>query len=139
MNSRLVKYIHLLERVQRIATKLVPSLGNLCHKQRLITLYLPTSAYSKEWGEMILVFKITKKGIVNSNYEKLYKLNTTQTRGNELKLFNQKNRLNVRRKLFSQWMVELWNKLKDDIVNCTKVLQFEKLYDCLCYERRYNF
>lgn len=85
-----------------------------------------------------MVFKIMK-GIVDLNYTNFFKLSTTKTRGHELKLFKQRNRLNVRRNFFSQRIVKSWNELPEEIVNCTTVLHFEKLYDSFHCEHKYNF
>ena len=134
----LVKDIRSLESVQRRATKLVPSLRNLSYKDRLIALDLPTLAYRRKRGDMIMVFKIMK-GIVDLHYTTFFKLSTNNTRGHELKLFKQRSRLNVRRNFFSQRIVESWNALPEQIVNCTTVLHFEKLYDRFHCERKYNF
>ena len=85
-----------------------------------------------------MVFKIMK-GIVALNYTTFFKLSTNNTRGHELKLFKQRSRLNVRRNFFSQRVVESWNALPEEIVNCTTVLHFEKLYDSFHCECKYNF
>ena len=85
-----------------------------------------------------MVFKVMK-GIVDLNYATFFKLSTNNTRGHELKLFKQRNRLNVRRNFFSQRIVESWNVLPEEIVNCATVMHFEKLYDSLHCERKYNF
>ena len=134
----LVKDIRSLESVQRRATKLVPSLRNLSYKERLIALDLPTLAYRRKRGDMIMVFKIMK-GIVDLNYTTFFKLSTKNTRGHELKLFKQRSRLNVKGNFFSQRIVESWNALPEEIVNCTTVLHFEKFYDSFHCERKYNF
>ena len=92
----LVKHIRSLESVQGRATKLVPSLR---YKERLIALDLPTLAYRRKRGDMIMDSKIMK-GIVDLNYTTFFKLGTNNTRGHELKLFKQRSRLNVRRNFF---------------------------------------
>ena len=121
-----------------IATKLVPSLRNLSYKECLIALNLPTLVYRRKRGDIIMVLKIMK-GIVDLNYTTFFKLSTNNTRGHELKLFKQRSRLNVRRNFFSQRIVESWNALPEEIVSCTTVLHFEKLYDSFHCERKYNF
>ena len=85
-----------------------------------------------------MFFKVMK-GIVDLNYTTFFKLSTNNTRGHELKLFKQRSRLNVRRNFFSQRIVESWNALPEEIVNCTTVLHFEKLYDSFHFECKYNF
>jgi len=48
----------LLERVQRRATKLVPSLKDLPYAERLSHLQLPSLWYRRKQGDMILVYQI---------------------------------------------------------------------------------
>ena len=134
----LVEDIHSLESVQRRATKLVQSLRNLSYKERLMALNLPTLTYRRKRGDMIMVFKIMK-GIVDLNYTTFFKLNANNTRGHKLKLFKQRSQLNVRRNFFSQRIVESWNELPKEIVNCTTVLDFEKLYDRFHGDHKYDF
>lgn len=134
----LAKDIRSLESVQRRATKLVPSLRNLTYKERLIALDLPTLAYRRTRGDLIMVYKILK-GMVDLNYTHFFKLSTTKTRGHELKLFKQRNRLNVRQKFFSQRIVDSWNKLPEYIVSSSTIINFEKLYDSFHYGSKFNF
>ena len=49
-----------IEKVQRRATKLIPSLRNLCHEDRLRKLKLPSLWHRRRRGDMIQVYKITR-------------------------------------------------------------------------------
>ena len=54
----LVKYIKAIERVQRRATKMIPTIKDLSYSERLKKLKLPTLAYRRARGDMIEVYKI---------------------------------------------------------------------------------
>ena len=54
----LVKYIKAIESVQRRATKMIPTIKDLPHSERLKKLKLPTLAYRRACGDMIEVYKI---------------------------------------------------------------------------------
>ncbi len=57
-NPHKIKYIEALEKVQRRATKIIPSLGHLKYEQRLRELKLPTLVYRRMRGDMIETYKI---------------------------------------------------------------------------------
>lgn len=46
-----------LENVQRRATKMIPLFRNMCYRERLAKLKIPTLAHRRRRGEMIDVFK----------------------------------------------------------------------------------
>ena len=50
----------MLERIQRAATKMVPSLRNLSYEKRFFRLKLPTFAKRKERGDFIAVCRASK-------------------------------------------------------------------------------
>lgn len=53
-----IKDIRGLERIQRAATKLVPSLQDLSYEQRLSRLNLPTLEQRRERGYLIAVYRM---------------------------------------------------------------------------------
>ncbi len=53
----LKKHIEKLEKVQRAATRWVPSLRDLSYEERLKTLQLPTLTERRERGDMIMLYK----------------------------------------------------------------------------------
>ena len=81
-------------------------------------------SFVKKAGPFFCVFKIMK-GIVDLNYTTFFKLSTNNTRGHELKILKQKSRLNVGENFFSQRIVEAWNELPEETVNCTTVLHLK--------------
>ena len=81
-----LKHIDALEAVQRRATKILPSLKNLCYAERLRKLSLPTLTYRRIRGDMIELYKIMH-GIYSSDACPKLELNCLyKTRGHSYKL-----------------------------------------------------
>ena len=103
-----------IEKVQRRATKMIPHLRNIPYEERLRKLELPSMFYRRMRGDIIEAWKYIH-GVymtdcpLTRNYD-------TRTRGNQLKLKKQYARLSLRRNLFTNRVVDLWNHLPNDIV-----------------------
>lgn len=129
-SPHLVKDIKCLERVQRSATKLVPSLMKHSYEERLQTLGLTTLQRRRERGDMIEVYKlltgrekIEKKQffhLADSNY---------RLRGHSLKLRQERSRLDIRKYSFSQRVVKMWNSLPQNVVDAETVNGFKNALD----------
>jgi hypothetical protein len=93
----LKRHITQLERVQRRATKLVPTLRDLPYPERLRRLLLPTLAYRRLRGDMIETFKILH-GIYDQRATAgLLSLSVNaRTRGHPFKLKTQPSHRNQR-------------------------------------------
>ena len=121
--------INQLERVQRRATKLVPTLRN---PERLRQLRLPTLAYRRLRGDMIETFKITH-GIYDSAATQglLQYMYTphTRTRGHPFKLHKPICSRNIRLHSFTHRVINHWNNLSWSVVSATTTLQFEQRLD----------
>ena len=138
-NPHLVKQIKSIESVQRRATKLVPIIKQLSYKDRLTALKLPTLEYRRKRGDMILTYKILKNH-VDTNPSLFFKMNNcSRTRGQELKLFKSRSCLDVRKYVFSNRIVEDWNKLPNNVIQSPSVKEFEKRYDACNYANMYIF
>ena len=82
-----------VEKVQRRATCLLPSLRDKPYKERLAALQPPSLAHRCHRGDMILLYKIINN-YFNSDFSTLYTYSdTTITRGYQLKLFKCHSRL----------------------------------------------
>ena len=127
-NPSLIKDIELLEQVQHRATKPIPEISHLTYHERLKQLHLTTLELRRHRGDLIEVFKILK-GKEGIQWDSLFTMNTTVTRGNSLQLNKQRNRLNVRRNFFSQRVINAWNQLPDDIVKKDTVNGFKNAID----------
>ncbi|XP_014675320.1 PREDICTED: uncharacterized protein LOC106815379 [Priapulus caudatus] len=122
------KDMDLLEKVQRRATKLVHSIRNLEYERRLEILGLYSLEQRRERGDLIETYKIlTDKENINSN--QFFTLATGTTRGNPLKLFKNRSRLQLRQHFFSQRVVNAWNALPTFVVEAKTVNCFKNKLD----------
>ena len=114
-----------VEKIQRRATKLVPSLQSLPYEERLSRLKLPSLMHRRRRGDMIQVFKIMsgmdriKPGVF------FHQPIHTGTRGHSQKIHKKRFRLDVRGSFFSQRIVGDWNSLPENVImsdtlNCFK-------------------
>ena len=120
-----------VERVQRRATRLIPSLRGLPYEERLERLNLPSLSHRRRRGDMIQCFKILK-GIDRIDPEKLFQRATMEsTRGHHMKLFKTRAKSELRRAAFSVRVVDDWNSLPTHVVNAETVNQFKSRIDKL--------
>jgi len=118
-----------IEKVQKIATKLIISLKHLPYTEILKQLMLPTVKYRSLRGDMIKVFKI-----VNNFYhlQAAVKLNFntfSTTRGNKYKLQKSSCHYNIRKYSFSSRVVNMWNSLPNDMVETDTINTFKNCLD----------
>lgn len=126
----LLKYVDLIERVQRRATKLIPGYENLTYEERLRRTKLPSLTYRRLRGDMIETYKIGKNIYDPRVADNI--LTYTEydgTRGNSEKLFHKRCNLNVRKNVFSIRVAKLWNRLPQSVINATSIKMFEHRYD----------
>lgn len=122
--------IRKIERVQRRATKLIPSIKNLSYEDRLRRLKLPTLAFRRIRGDMIEAHKIiTGKYGENYNITLLQTNKDVNTRGNRYKLYQRQSRLDIRKYFFSNRIVAVWNSLPDYVVKGDSTLLFKSRLD----------
>ena len=82
-----------VEKVQRQATRLLPSLHDKSYTERLSILSLPSLLYRHQRGDLIFLYKILNN-YFSSDFTNLYTYSTTTTtRGHQFKLFKQHSRL----------------------------------------------
>ena len=153
-----IEQIKQVERVQRLATKMIPGLKGLSYAQRLTKLKLPTLLYRRVRGDLIETFKILNvDDVVNENipiddesvddddnksktgkYDPqtvkfLRKWRDVATRvspkNNSLALFPQQAKSGVRQNSFSVRVVNWWNELTDYEVLSPNVNTFKNRLD----------
>jgi len=113
-----------MEKVQKIATKLIISLKTLPYKERLRRLKLPTLKYRRLREDMIEVFKI-----INNMYSTVsvpvlpFAPSSSVTRGNSFKLLNQRfyHIYDIRKYSFIPRIINTWNSLPDFVVNVDSI------------------
>ena len=129
----LAKDIDMLEKVQKRATKLVPSLRNLSYEERLKELKLYSLSDRRLRGDLILMYRIITKDIkINTNQLFTMEKNS-KTRGHAFKVHvDNKSNSDIRRNYFTERVVQPWNNLPNNIVNSTTVKHFKAQYDKWC-------
>ena len=129
------KYIKLLERVQRRATKLVPELRELEYPERLRRLGLTTLEERRVRGDMIQTYKfITRKEDIDPSV--FFQMARPRPGTNNRKIFIQRNKLDVRKKFYSQRSGPVWNELDNRVIEVRKTGTFKKNYDKWCSRQR---
>ena len=124
-------YIDLIEGVQRRATKLVPGLRRKTYDERLKKLGLTRLVERIFRGDMIKTFKIlTKK--VDVKARTFFQMRSERGdpelfRGK--KLFKKRSQKLPRRNVFSQRVVNPWNKLTREEVQSLKTSSFKSHFD----------
>jgi len=117
------KDIKLIEGVQRRATKLVHGLENLTYDDRLKELGLTRLDKRRLRNDLIETFKI-----INGNYDIdtdiFFELDERGRRGHSKKLFK-RCRLDVRKFVYGNRVVDKWNCLSDSCVNCNTLNSFK--------------
>ena len=117
-----------VERVQRRASKLVPSLKHLPYEERLERLGLPSLSYRRRRGDMIALFKIITDRATGSQF---FNVESTggRTRGHNFKLKKSHAKRDVRRHRFSQRVINDWNGLPAHVVTSVSTTAFKKALD----------
>jgi hypothetical protein len=129
-SPHLKKDIQCLEKVQRSATRLVPSLRKLTYEERLRRLGLTTLEKRRQRGDLIEAFKImTGKEQVDS--EQFFQKSNTghNLRGHSMKIVMKRCRTDTRKFFFSQRVVQHWNGLPQQVVDATSVNSFKNRLD----------
>ena len=128
-SPNLIKDINKLERVQRRATKMIPSLRNLPYEERLKKLNMFSLQKRRLRGDLIEVFKILNK-FDNVRYDKMFEIqNDTATRNNGMKLKGKRCNTNIGKNYFNIRVVEHWNKLPAIVVSAKTIDTFKARLD----------
>ena len=118
----LKKDIDLLEGVQRRATQIILGWDKRCYQERLDLCNLQTLEVRGLRGDLIQVFKLLK-GLDNVSFNFLCVIDSNNSRrGHILKLLK---RLDIRLHSFSHRVVNYWNKLPVEVVNCQSLDAFK--------------
>ena len=123
------KDIDMLEKTQMRATKLIPGLRNLRYEERLKECGLKTLETRRLRGGQIEVFNILN-GYENIDYNIFFEIKESKiTRGHNFTLVKKQSRLDVRKFLFSQRTINVWNELSTDCVHASSVNMFKNRID----------
>ena len=123
------KDIDKLERIQRRVTKMIPRLRNKPYEERLKELNLFNLTKRRLRGDLIQVFKMFK-GHDNLDINKYFTLDQSNfTRNNGYKLIGQPFVSFESKHFFFNRVVNVWNQLPREIVNCSTILTFKNRLD----------
>ena len=107
----LKKDIPSIEKVQRKVTNMVPSISALTYEERLISL-----ENRRPRADLLEVFKMLK-GFVKVNPAAHFSMSDRRSRGHTLKLQKPSARLDIRKYVFSNRVIDAWNALPGNMVN----------------------
>jgi len=130
LSPHMQKDIHIFEKIQRSATKIVHRVKHLCYEVRLDRLGLTTLFVRQKRGDLIETYKIlTEKE--NIEKEQFFELtnNGYFLRGHTMKLVVSRPRLDIRKYFFSQRVVAEWNRLPEQVVTAPSVNTFKNWLD----------
>lgn len=125
--------IKLLEGVQRRALKMIYGFSNINYAERLNKAGLITLEKRRVRGDLIHMFKMSRNLI---SFNRIFLVNSRPTvslRGNHLKIFKSRCKLNIRKNFFNQRVVNYWNKLPDSIVCSNNLNLFKNSLDRIEY------
>lgn len=122
------KHIKKLERIQRAATKMTPSLTDLSYEERLERLGLATLEERRRRGDLITLYKYMK-GIEWTDRENLLVKDEGERRGHGKKLKKTRCRKDVKKYSFPYRCVDEWNRLDREIVEAVSIQSFKEKLD----------
>jgi hypothetical protein len=123
-----VKDIALIEGVQKRATYMISGLHDVSYENRLRNLKLTTLETRRLRGDLIEVFKIVK-GFVNVPADFFFTFNNNRTRGHMYKLHKKRFNTDIGKYVFSNRVVDVWNRLPNAVVSCITVTSFKCMLD----------
>jgi hypothetical protein len=118
--------IKLLERVQARSTKAVFGLRELSYEERMRSLGIQSLATRRIRSDLIMTYKITH-GAVKVPMDSVFSYSGSFTRGNSLKLKPVLwPKRDVRKYFFGNRVINMWNKLPDEVVTAPTLAQFKR-------------
>ena len=116
--------IDVLEKVQRRATKLIPSISTQPYEARLAKLNLHLLYCRRQRGDLIEVYKILNRHYLTNPQDVFAISSKSITRGHSMKLFKQRAVTTTRLYFFSFRVINHWNKLPQEIISATSQSAF---------------
>ncbi|KAL7631154.1 UNVERIFIED_CONTAM: hypothetical protein RMT77_018543 [Armadillidium vulgare] len=123
------KDIDMLEKVQRRATRMIAGFENKSYEERLKELGMFSVERRFLRGDMIQVYKIFASDN-NTEIEKYFIVDCGRvTRGHDKKIKKKPCHLDLRKYSFSNRVVNFWNDLPQEIVDCDSLVKFKRGLD----------
>ena len=123
------KDIDLLEKVQKLATRMIISDRDLTYGETLKNLGLTTLETKRLCGDLIEVFKMFKR-LDDVKPTDLFTMSSTGLRGHKYKLYKPQAHLDIRKNFFSVRVIDEWNRLPETLLRCSTLSIFKKRLDC---------
>ena len=117
---------------------MVGPLKQMEYGDRLRALKLPSLKYRQIRGDLIQTYKILHK-VDNVNPENFFHLSDNKTRGDDLKVFKEFAKNDIRRNFLSYRINNLWNSLSTNTKMSINVLTFKVSVDSELSHLRYEF
>ena len=125
-----------VEKVQRRATKLVKTIKDLTYEERLRHLNLPSLKHRRRRGDMIFAYKIFSERI-GLEKKDLFTMSQSSARGHDQKVIKRKATKLCRINVFSNRIIEDWNKLPQKVVSAASINSFKNSLDELWKEETF--
>ena len=114
---------------QQRATRLVPGIGHLSYIDQLRTLNIPSLAYQRKRGDMLLLYQMFQGHIDLSISDFFALARYSSTRGHSRKIFKSRFSCRARSNFFSTCVISDWNSLPDYIINAPSISSFKEQLD----------
>jgi len=115
---------------------LLSTIKDITYEKRLQLMNLPSLVYRRYCGDMIEVYKFTH-GIYISGDNLLPRALKSVVTGHEYKLKKRHCHTQLRANFFSYRVVNLWNRLPEDVISASSVnmfkLRLDKYWANYCY------
>jgi hypothetical protein len=127
-----------LERVQRLATRLIPSLRGLNYQERCRKLNLFTLDYRRLRIDLIYTFRVLRLGDFPHLRCMFQLAEVTKTRGHPLKLASIRYDNVMHSLCFARRITNQWNRLPESVVSVESVQAFKHHLDIFFAERCFS-
>nr|CAH8862242.1 unnamed protein product [Trichobilharzia regenti] len=120
---------HILESVQRKATRMVHGIANLSYEERLDSLNLFSLSYRRQRGDLITMFKILNNDYGPDLFSLFLPTRSEHLRGHSRKVQKPRRNHIAVEYWFSHRVINSWNRLPEEVVSATSIDSFKKGLD----------